>query len=251
MIRLRGWLLVWLLAGSMSQVLADAADIRVLTLQHRSAAEMQALLQPHLADEVRISQQGQRLVLSGAADRLDALQALISQLDQPLQSWQVYFARGQVDPAVRADNRVRQYSTRRSQLTRLQLREGSPASLEQGFWVPVTQVQAGHSEQGYQWLAGGIWVEGQAVGDQVLLTFSTRQLQLDGRVRNPVQPGFAGQGQAGVLALQPGQWLTLGRESQLAASAATDASTRRYSTGRPDEFYSLCVEPIDQPSCQP
>lgn len=250
MIRYRGWLLLGLLTLSL-QVMADAADIRVLSLQHRSVAEVQALLQPHLADEVRISQQGQRLVLSGAADQLDALQALVAQLDQPLQSWQVYFARGQVDPAAKSDSRVQQYSTRRSQLTRLQLREGSPVSLEQGFWVPVTQVQAGQSEQGYQWLAGGIWVEGQAVGDQILLTFSTRQLQQDGRVSNLTQPGFSGQSQAGVLALEPGQWLTLGRESQLAAGAATDGSTRRYSTGRPDEFYSLCVEPLGQSLCQP
>lgn len=242
-------LLIWIPGWSS----ADTGKLQteVVSLQHRTAAAMLPVLQPHLPEQAALSQQGTQLIITAQQEDMERLVQLAKQLDQPLQTWRVYFARGDIDLAMQQQQQqsVRRYSTRQLALTQLQLREEAPAAFEQGFWVPITaRSVTGELETGYQWLSGGMWVLARSQGEQVVLEFSARQIESETHRGDDNQSSvFSAAKQQSQLLLQPGQWLTLGSESRL--SASTPSASRRYSTGQRDEFYSVCLESNKAPFC--
>lgn len=222
----------------------------IVSLEHRAAAAILPVLQPHLPKEAVLSQQGSRLIITAQQEDMARLVLLVRQLDQPLQTWRVYFARGDLDLAMQQQQStsVKRYSTGQLAITQLQLREEAPAAFEQGFWVPITgRSAAGELETGYQWLSGGMWVLAKSRGEQVELEFTARQIESEAPRGNNQPPVFAAAKQQSQLLLEPGQWLTLGSESRL--SASTPSTSRRYSTGQRDEFYSVCLESLQPPYC--
>jgi hypothetical protein len=242
-------LLLILMAGSSS---ADTGKIQteIVSLQHRAAAAILPVLQPHLPERAVLSQQGTQLIITAQQGDMERLVQLAKLLDQPLQTWRVYFARGDLDLAMQQQQQtsVRRYSTRQLALTQLQLREEAPAAFEQGFWVLViVRSAAGELESGYQWLSGGMWVLARSQGEQVVLEFSAKQIESGTQRGGNRSPEFSATGQQSQLLLQPGQWLTLGSESQL--STTSKQASRRYSTGQRDEFYSVCLESSEPPFC--
>lgn len=239
---------VWLVVVS---GLLSADDGRfhtqVIQLQHQNAEAMLQVLQPHLPQNAALSQQGARLIISAEATDMDRLVQLVKALDQPLQSWKVYFARGDDDLAARQSNE-RRYTTRQLEVTQVQLREGEPAALDRGFWVPITsRSAAGERESGYQWLAGGVWVQARAQGEAVVLDFSARQLEAANPGARQQRDGFLSAGQQSQLLLLPGQWVTLGSESRL--SSGSPATSRHFTAGQQDVYYSVCLESAEPPYC--
>ncbi|SFX72795.1 hypothetical protein [Marinospirillum alkaliphilum] len=233
-----------LITGLMQFTLAAGLQWRVVELRYVSAEEMKALLQPHLPESVALSQQGQRLLISGPHDLVDSMQALAGVMDQQRRTWRVHFVQGPLDLEADQLAGVRRFSTARQQAVQLMVREDASARLDRGFWVPAP---AGRSRQheGYQWLQGGIWVDAASRGDRVLLRFSTQQIQPDQRASAARQPGFATSGVGSELELEPGYWVTLGSESRL----AEHSGVRRSTTGRNNDYYSICVEPPDRSLC--
>ena len=67
-------------------VVQGAAEVRVLELKHRPAADLAATLEPLLGGESRLAVSGQRLILSGSSRELNELEKLVRQLDSPRQT---------------------------------------------------------------------------------------------------------------------------------------------------------------------
>ncbi len=227
------------------QVIADDAHkIQLIKLQHRPATEILAAIKPHLTQGTVASQSDQKLIISGKAANLEQLTALVHALDQPVQGWRVLFAQGQVNLQEVQLSNVRHYSTAHSEVL---VREGIPARLEKGFWIPVETGRGNNRKTGYEWLASGFWVAVQAVGDQLLLNLSTQQAKPNQKNLGQSSPSFIGRQFEGMVTLQLGQWTTLGSEAQLAAQIPS--TSRRYTGGSNNEYYSICIESSHLASC--
>lgn len=220
--------------------------IQIVVLKHRSATDVLAAIKPHLPEGTVASQQDQNLLLSGKKSTLEQLEVLINALDKPKQSWRVFFSQGQINLQASQKSTTRTYSTARSELAELLVREDAPARLERGFWIPVQTGTGNYQQTGYEWLSGGVWVTVNTRGDQLILNLNTQQLKQDksSRTRNP---SFSGQQFEGEVALQVGQWVTLGSEAQLAAQIPN--TSRRYLGGSHNEYYSICIEESSRASC--
>lgn len=224
----------------------DAHKIQLIKLQHRSAIEVLDTIKPHLPQGTKASQKDQNLVISGKQSDLEQLKILIHALDQPVQGWRVFFAQGQLNLEKLQLKHTRHYSTARSDIVELVVREGAPARLERGFWIPTQSNNKGVIETGYEWLASGLWVAVKPVGNAFVLNLSTQKIQPKQQTFNQ-KPSFSGQQFEGEVALQLGRWVTLGSEAQLAAQ--TPSNSRHYSGGNTNEYYSICIESIHQASC--
>ncbi|NLW04034.1 MAG: hypothetical protein GX029_02230 [Pseudomonadaceae bacterium] len=224
----------------------DAHKIQLIKLQHRSAIEILTTIQPHLPEGTVASQKGQNLVLSGKATNLEQLEILIHALDQPVQGWRVFFAQGQVNLQDSQLKNIRHYSTHHSEVFEVLVREGAPARLERGFWIPVQTNNGSGYEIGYEWLASGFWVAVKPVGSELILNLSTHQIQPEKQALTQ-QPKFFGRQYEGEVALELGRWVTLGSEAQLAAKIPS--ASRRYTGGSTSEYYSICIEASHKASC--
>lgn len=223
-----------------------AYQVDLIELRHRSAVEVLAAIQPHLPQGTVASQQDQQLLLSGDSVALEQLKTLISRLDKPLQTWRVIFSQGQVNRQAIQQSRGRHFSTAHAEVYELLVREGAPARLERGFWLPVQRGFGQERETGYEWFSSGVWVVVKPVGDQLILNLTTQEVQTD-KLTVAGKSGFSGRQLASEVALQPGQWITLGSEAQLAAQ--TSATSRHFTGGSQNEYYSICIEVSDKASC--
>lgn len=226
----------------------DAHKIQLIELQHRSAIEILAAIKPHLMQGTVANQSDQKIIISGKATDLEQLALLIHALDQPVQGWRVFFAQGQVNLQDLQLKNTRHYSTARAEVFEVLVREGTPARLERGFWMPVQTGRGNNRETGYEWLASGFWVAVQQVGNQLILNLSTQQTKLNQKNLGQSQSQvFLGRQFEGEVALQLGQWTTLGSEAQLAAQIPN--TSRRYTGGSSNEYYSICIESSRLASC--
>ena len=236
--RLLLFLLVVFFSGWMGAEVQTQRSSLVLDLEYRSSEQVISGLRPHLQNEVRVTGQGQRLLVSGPSEQLAGIADLVTALDQPEVEYRLVFAQGRVDPEERQASTGRRYSTASSELLSLHLTAGVPARLERGFWVPVSTTAAWGDQTGYQWMAGGVWVMAEVRGDEVVLAFSSRSLERDSQASQP--PAFSGAEVESRIRLQPGHWRTLASEGQQGFSGAD--STRRFSTQKTTYYYSVCVE---------
>lgn len=232
----------------------DVHKIQLIELKHRSAIEIIAAIKPHLPQGSVASQQGQKLVLSGKASNLEQLVILINALDSPVQAWRVFFAQGQINLQESQQKNTRHYSTARSEIFELLVREGAQARLERGFWVPVKTVSGNENYRasGYEWISSGFWVAVEPVGLQLVLNITTQQAQPNRQNLNPSASlgrttSFSGRQFESEVALDLGKWTTLGSEAQLAAQIPE--RSRRYSGGSSNEYYSICIEASNKPNC--
>ncbi|HKM15525.1 MAG TPA: hypothetical protein VJY63_06340 [Marinospirillum sp.] len=226
----------------------DAHKIQLIELQHRSAIEVLKAVKPHLMEGTVASQNDQKLIISGKTTDLEQLALLIHALDQPVQGWRVFFAQGHVNLQDLQLKNTRHYSTARAEVFEVLVREGASARLERGFWIPVQTGRGNNRETGYEWLASGFWVTVQPVGNQLILNLSTQQAQPNQKnLGQSPSPNFLGRQFEGEVALQLGQWTTLGSEAQLAAQIPNTA--RRYMGGSSNEYYSICIESSRLASC--
>lgn len=227
---------------------ANAATkvMQIITLENRPSEDILASIKTHLPKGTQASKQGQQIILSGTTQQVTQLQELIKQLDIPLQTWRVLFAQSSINMQEKQQANTRSYSTRKVETSALLVSEGASAKFEQGFWVPVDINSGQQRSRGYEWLAGGIWVSITPLGDELRVHFSSHNLtkQPNTLARSP---SFTGQGIESHLNLQLGNWVTLGSESQL-AELIPDPK-RRYTGGSKNDFYSLCVETIEQATC--
>lgn len=221
-------------------------QFQLVKLKHRPAIEILTAIERHLPEGTIASEQDQNLLISGEASTLEQLEVLIHALDQPLKAWRVFFAQGQANLQASQQSSARHYSTASTEVFELLVREGKPARLERGFWIPVQTGVGEYRKTGYEWLSSGIWLKVKPLGDEIILNLSTQQTTED-RKSITQNPRFSGRQFEGEVALNLGRWVTLGSEAQL-ATQITDAS-RRYVGGSSNEYYSICIELSTQPSC--
>ncbi|GLR64637.1 hypothetical protein [Marinospirillum insulare] len=224
----------------------DAHKIQLIELEHRPATEILSAIKPHLPKGAAASLQNQKIVLSGQSSDLAQLAILIDALDQPALAWRVLFAQGQINLEATQQKSIRHYSTARSDIFELLVREEGEARLERGFWIPVETMVGQQRQTGYEWLASGVWVSVKPLGDQLIVNLTSQQAK-QGNTNARGRTHFAGRQFEGEVALHLGRWTTLGSEAKLAAQNANAA--RRYVGGSTSEFYSICIELSDQASC--
>ena len=166
-------------------------EIRVVELKHRSASQILEAIKPHLAPNTAAIEQNQNLIISGEAAKLEQLELLINALDEPVQAWRVIFSQGQVNHQQAQQTSGRHYSTARSDVFELLVREGAAARLERGFWIPVETGVGQYRTKAYEWLSSGIWVTVKPVGDQLILNLSTQEAKQE-RTSSLQTPRFSG-----------------------------------------------------------
>ncbi len=107
---------------------APAAETRSLALDYRTAAELETVLRSLAGAGADIAADGQRLVLQGEADSLDALEDAARALDHPPRDLWLRMRR----PAAGAgpDSDSRGYTTAGPRAVTLRLREGETVSWE-------------------------------------------------------------------------------------------------------------------------
>lgn len=226
----------------------DAHKIQLITLQHRSATEVLTAIQPHLTPGAVASQSNQKLIISGKTTDLEQLALLIHTLDQPAQNWRVFFAQGHVNLQDLQLKNTRHYSTAHSEVFEVLVKEGAAARLERGFWIPIQTGSGNNREMRYEWLASGFWVAVQPVGSRLILNLSTQQTKPNQKnLGQSLSPSFVGRQFEGEVTLQLGQWTTLGSEAQL--TAHIPSTSRRYTSGSNNEYYSICIESSRLASC--
>ncbi|MDR9468108.1 hypothetical protein [Marinospirillum sp.] len=231
-------LLMVFFSGGLAAESAGQRSTLIIDLEHRSTEEVISGLKPHLGDRVSVSGQEQRLLLRGPDEELGDLEDLVAALDQPEEEYRLLFSQGKVDLQKRQTSTSRHYSTSRNDLITLRLTAGVPARLERGFWVPVSKTKVWSQHTEYQWMAGGVWVQAHARGEEVVLAFSSRTLEKD----------FSGSEVESQVRLQPGRWQTLASEGQLSASGS--GNSRRFSTNSSEYYYSVCIErPASDSQC--
>ena len=233
-----------------------ARQLLIVDLQQAHAADVLPALEPHLSSRVSLSAQQQRLFLTGPAQELEQLAPLIAALDQSRPIYQLHLSAGPIDKTALQTGHQVYRGTRRNQSTRLTLLAGEAAHLERGFWLPVEQINAWGLNRSYQWLAGGVWVLAEPRGKEVLLAFSSRQLQPSAQLQSStqLQPSTRPQGQqdwqvtevATRLRLTPGQWVLVAEQGEGGSSAGTTARSQQKST-RVRELLMVCIGQEEHP----
>ncbi len=218
----------------------DTKQLQVIDLQQARAVEVLKLLEPHLSDQVSVSAQQQRLLLVGPAQELEVLSALVAALDLSQPVYQLHLSAGQLDKVAMQETGRVYRGTRRNQQTRLQLLAGKPARLEQGFWLPVDQVNAWGVGQSYQWLAGGVWVIAEPQGNEVVLAVSTRRLQRQHESSQALD--WQATEIETHLRLQPGRWVRVAEQGVSGSS-----SSGRQASTRSREQVFVCIGQEEHP----
>ncbi len=203
------------------------AEIGAIALKHRSAESLIPLLQPVLDEGVRISGQGDTLIVNSKPWQLEELRSLVTQLDTPLQSLLItviqggddnHSALGAVADGTLEKPRVRVYGTQKRQREavsqQLRVIEGEWATISAGESVPIAKQSKSHGPNGttvqqsveYKDVESGFEVRPRVQGESVTLElrpFRARRSRSGGGIieQQQIETTLSG---------RLGEWISLG-----------------------------------------
>ncbi|MFZ5755961.1 MAG: secretin N-terminal domain-containing protein [Pseudomonadota bacterium] len=203
------------------------AETEVIATQ-RPAEELLPVLQPLAAPDVSVQAFRGQLVLSGPAERIAQLRAVLAQLDRPARNLRVSVR--QRDAARRGsrtlEHRQGQWSLQQrteqaidNGNQQLVMAEGTVAMLALDREIPVlTVLPSGASTTAFLPLGNVLELEPQLSGDQVRLEIRQRQARMNGDVIDAA-------GVQSVLMLMPGEWTALGAVDSAGRQAGDHADS--------------------------
>lgn len=220
---MKRWWLPILTSLVLSVPAIAGAEVKVISLAHRAAADLVPQVEEILDREEKVQAVGSNLVLVADGESLQAAQELIRLLDQPLQSLDVRvrqeeqrISSGLATPGARHLGN----SSRQSE-QRLRILEGEGGWIEVGRDVPYTRQWAaltgdstGYAETiDYQTIAIGFWVEVSQLRDErVLVEILPEFRRQQGPPGSPPEIRFSRLSSR--LEVPLGQWVALGSQLQ-------------------------------------
>lgn len=215
-----------------------AAEIEVIELRHRLAAELAPTLSAVAGEDVVVKAAGSRLIVRGSPAAIDRLRAVVRTLDVPLQSLRISVRRASDAAAGGAGigigrEGVKVYATQSAEdgslVQTVRVMEGSTAFIDTGESVPVTDRIVVLDDDGaayaerrrYQHRPEGFYATARVVDGRAIVDIAVADSEAgtDGEVlHRRVVSTVSG---------QPGQWIPLGVVRE---SAERDESGIIYST---------------------
>ncbi|QBF26200.1 secretin [Pseudomonas tructae] len=212
------------------------AATEIITPNHRTGEDLLPAAQSFLGNDGSVTIVGNQLIVKTEnARKITELRALIEQLDTApkrlLISVDTSDSNDQYDPD---GSRVIRHSTsnRTGGLQQIQASEGSPALIQMGQSVPLTNVQANYygglqSQTQYRNVTQGFYVTASVTGETVHLNISTNNDRMSQERPDVVKVQSTDTKVSGKL----GEWITLAGVNQQ-SQAERSASALTYSTQR-------------------
>lgn len=252
-----------LLAWSFTAVAAT----EVLTLNYRTSDELMPTAKSFLGSEGSVNAYGNKLIVNAEPGKISELRELLSQLDtapkrllisvdtsdNSVQNDQGYSVNGSVRSqngrtSANGQGRIINYGTasRDGGVQQVQANEGTPALIQVGTSVPITNVQTDaygypQSNTQYRSVTRGFYVTASVTGDIVHLSISTNNDRMSLQQTDAIKVQSTDTQVSGRL----GEWITLAGVSDQ-SRADERGVARRYSTqGRDDMTLRVKVESLD------
>ena len=223
------------------------AATEVVPLNNRTSADLLPVAQNFIGKDGTVSAYGNQLIVNAEPDRIQALRALLAQLDTP--SKRLLITVDTNENNQQANRQVITYSTesRDGGIQQIQASEGVPALIQVGQSVPLTTTQPDaygrpQNQTQYRNVTQGFYVTASVTGETVHLAISTTRDRMSQEQPDVVNIQSSDTQVSGPL----GQWITLaginGRNQ-----ADNPAQTRSYSTqSRDDVTVRVKVDVLDQ-----
>lgn len=232
---LRYWLCIALAAVGMASTVAYGDNLKVITLQHRSAEEIIPLIKPMVEQAGGVvTGTGHKLILRGQDADLAQITGLVQQLDTPPRQLRITLRQSRygepgssghkvsVHPGNSdsnpTDTTARVYSTRKhdqdATTQRIQVQEGHWATIDMTLQVPVVEqvvdVTGGQERVlnavKYKDLATGFAVRAMIHGDQATVDIMPHKAGLDNEQGGTIQSQAA----ATTVSGKVGGWIDIG-----------------------------------------
>ncbi|WP_438299048.1 secretin N-terminal domain-containing protein [Pseudomonas sp. NMS19W] len=240
-------LLTTLLLGCSFSVLAAT---EIVPLKYHTSADMLPVAQDFIGKDGQVSAYGNQLIVKSEPDKIQALKALLTQLDTAPKRLLITVDTNENNQQNTGDQQTRiiNYSTasRDGGIQQIQASEGAPALIQVGQSVPITSSQTNSygdysSQTQYRNVTQGFYVTASVTGDTVHLAISTNRDRMSQERPDVVNVQSTDTTVTGRL----GEWITLAgvnRETQ----ADKQGLARSYSTqGRDDMTLRVKVDTLD------
>ncbi len=240
-------LLTTLLLGCSFSVLAAT---EIVPLKYHTSADMLPVAQDFIGKDGQVSAYGNQLIVKAEPDKIQALKALLTQLDTEPKRLLITVDTNENNQQNTGDQQTRiiNYSTssRDGGIQQIQASEGAPALIQVGQSVPITSSQTNSygdysSQTQYRNVTQGFYVTASVTGDTVHLAISTNRDRMSQERPDVVNVQSTDTTVTGRL----GEWITLAgvnRETQ----ADKQGLARSYSTqGRDDMTLRVKVDTLD------
>jgi len=243
------------------------AATEVIDLNYRTSDELMPTVKSFLGSDGSVNAYGNKLIVNADAQKIGELRDLLSQLDTAprrllisvdtrdtaVQNDQGYSVNGNVrsqngQVSAGSQTRIINYGTasRDGGLQQIQANEGTPALIQVGQSVPITDVQTdsyGYAQSNTQYrnVTRGFYVTASVTGDIVHLAISTNDDRMSQQRADAIKVQSTDSQVSGRL----GQWITLAGVSD---SSRTDQQgiARQYNTqGRDDMSLRVKVDRLD------
>jgi len=240
-------LLTTLLLGCSFSVMAAT---EIVPLKYHTSADMLPVAQDFIGKDGQVSAYGNQLIVKAEPDKIQALKALLTQLDTAPKRLLITVDTNENNQQNTGDQQTRiiNYSTasRDGGIQQIQASEGAPALIQVGQSVPITSSQTNSygdysSQTQYRNVTQGFYVTASVTGDTVHLAISTNRDRMSQERPDVVNVQSTDTTVTGRL----GEWITLAgvnRETQ----ADKQGLARSYSTqGRDDMTLRVKVDTLD------
>ena len=249
-------------------VLPVAAEVRIITLQHRAAEEMVAKIEPLLDQGEKVQAAGDHLVLIADGESLQAVESLIALLDRELLSLDIRVRQGErqqqagEDTSAKITLNTQNSSSMAATSARhlgnsnqeveqvLRVLEGESGWLEVGRDVPYTSEWAAFSGESagyaaridYQKIAIGFWVHPvQVKNGQFLVEIMPQFSRIEGRKTDPPEIRFSEFRTR--LNIPLGEWVPLAQQIQQSNRVSRAILSWHAGGGRSEQDLFIRIDP--------
>lgn len=243
------------------------AATEVIPLNYRTSDDLMPAVKSFLGNDGNVNAYGNTLIVNAEADKISEVRDLLSQLDNPpkrllisvdtrdnaVQNDQGYSVNGTVRSqngriSSNSQTRIINYGTasRDGGVQQVQANEGTPALIQVGQSIPITNVQSdsyGYAQSNTQYrnVTRGFYVTASVTGDVVHLSISTNNDRMSQQQADAIKVQSTDSQVSGRL----GEWIALARVSDQ-SQADEQGVARRYTTqGRDDMMLRVKVDSLD------
>ena len=232
------------------------AATQVLELHYRTSDDLIGVARSFLGSEGNVTAYGNKLIVNADPNKIDELSALLDTLDRPARRLLISVDTSDSNHADASgytlnngsQGRVIRYGTanRTGGVQQVQAMEGTPALIQVGQSVPLTNLQTDaygrlQGQTQYRNVTQGYYVTASVTGETVHLSISTNNDRVSQERPDIINVQSTDSQVSGRL----GEWITLAGVNEQ-SQADRDSYAQRYSTqGRTDMTLRVKVDPLD------
>ena len=236
--------------------LTGQAATQVLELHYRTSDDLIGVARSFLGNDGNVTAYGNKLIVNADPNKIDELSALLDTLDRPARRLLISVDTSDSNHADASgytlnngsQGRVIRYGTanRTGGVQQVQAMEGTPALIQVGQSVPLTNLQTDaygrlQGQTQYRNVTQGYYVTASVTGETVHLNISTNNDRVSQERPDVINVQSTDSQVSGRL----GEWITLAGVNEQ-SQADRDSYAQRYSTqGRTDMTLRVKVDPLD------